>query len=94
MRPAALEAEVLARQKELKEQMSGWLARGACKAFPELNFTPEWSENVTEYEEQLKSICSACPVELTCREHAIKFPECAGVWGGMTEKERRALQDE
>ena len=38
-----------------------------------------------------KSICAVCPVREPCLEHAITAREKQGVWGGLTEKERRRL---
>ena len=92
MRPAAIEAEVQARQDELKQNMQNWLHHGHCKRRPDLNFTPEWSEDVETVEAALKAVCNTCPVQLLCLDHALRFPECAGVWGGKTEKERKALR--
>ena len=37
-----------------------------------------------------KAICARCPVLDTCREYALANGERFGVWGGMSEKERRA----
>ncbi|WP_329955129.1 WhiB family transcriptional regulator [Rhodococcoides fascians] len=36
-----------------------------------------------------KAICMACPVRNQCLAHAITVGEPFGVWGGMTERERR-----
>jgi hypothetical protein len=35
-----------------------------------------------------KDICGRCPVLAMCREHGIQYEEY-GIWGGMTEAERR-----
>lgn len=37
-----------------------------------------------------KRICSGCPVKIECLEQG--FGEGYGVWGGRTERERRALK--
>jgi WhiB family redox-sensing transcriptional regulator len=36
-----------------------------------------------------KSICATCPVLDRCLSHALEVPETYGVWGGMSEEERR-----
>jgi WhiB family redox-sensing transcriptional regulator len=36
-----------------------------------------------------KQLCASCPVMVACREHAVRLNEGLGVWGGMTEAERR-----
>jgi WhiB family redox-sensing transcriptional regulator len=41
--------------------------------------------------EQAKSICAACPVREPCLEFALSTREKNGVWGGLTERERRRV---
>ena len=36
-----------------------------------------------------KAICAGCPVRVECLDFALASRERFGVWGGMTEKERR-----
>jgi WhiB family transcriptional regulator, redox-sensing transcriptional regulator len=36
-----------------------------------------------------KNICAACPVRAACLRHAMSVPEMYGVWGGLSEDERR-----
>jgi WhiB family redox-sensing transcriptional regulator len=38
-----------------------------------------------------KAVCAVCPVREPCLEHAITAREKQGVWGGLTERERRRL---
>ncbi|NEB74667.1 WhiB family transcriptional regulator [Streptomyces sp. SID14478] len=38
-----------------------------------------------------KSICKPCPVRTECLAHALDHRIEHGMWGGMTERERRAL---
>ena len=38
-----------------------------------------------------KAVCMVCPVREPCLEHAITAREKQGVWGGLTERERRRL---
>lgn len=39
-----------------------------------------------------KAICSECPVMQECRDFAVPKTELSGIWGGLTEKERRAVR--
>jgi len=39
-----------------------------------------------------KSICATCPVLSTCLEFALESRQDYGVWGGLTEDERRSLR--
>jgi WhiB family redox-sensing transcriptional regulator len=36
-----------------------------------------------------KKVCRACPVRTECLEYAMDVPVDHGIWGGMTERERR-----
>jgi hypothetical protein len=38
-----------------------------------------------------KRICVGCPVRNECARHAFVFDERFGIWGGLTERERRSL---
>ena len=39
-----------------------------------------------------RQICAACPVRQACLDYAITNRIVHGIWGGLTERERRALQ--
>ncbi|GAF49017.1 putative WhiB family regulatory protein [Rhodococcus wratislaviensis NBRC 100605] len=40
-------------------------------------------------ESRARPICQHCPVLTQCREHALTTGEPYGIWGGMTEDDRR-----
>ncbi len=40
---------------------------------------------------EVREVCRACPVRTECLAHALDHEIEFGVWGGMTERERRAL---
>lgn len=40
---------------------------------------------------EAKAVCEQCPVTAECRDEALKNGE-VGIWGGMTEDERRAYK--
>jgi len=42
--------------------------------------------------DEAKAVCHGCEVITTCREHALKIGEEFGVWGGLSEDERRAIK--
>jgi WhiB family redox-sensing transcriptional regulator len=41
--------------------------------------------------EEAKTICSLCAVRRPCLEFALTTREKHGVWGGLTERERRRV---
>jgi WhiB family redox-sensing transcriptional regulator len=42
-------------------------------------------------EAQAKAICAACPARVPCLEWALRTRQEFGVWGGLSESERRPL---
>jgi WhiB family redox-sensing transcriptional regulator len=41
---------------------------------------------------EAKAVCRRCPVASSCLTWALESGQDAGVWGGMSEDERRALK--
>ena len=41
-----------------------------------------------------KAICNECPVQEECLEFAVVRKERFGIWGGKSERERRAIRRE
>jgi WhiB family transcriptional regulator, redox-sensing transcriptional regulator len=39
-----------------------------------------------------KQVCRGCPVRTECLVYAMETPVDHGVWGGLTERERRRLR--
>ena len=63
-----------------------WAARSACRqADPDELFVSGAAQN------RAKALCFACPVRTECLSDALDNRVEFGVWGGMTERERRAL---
>jgi WhiB family redox-sensing transcriptional regulator len=56
---------------------------------PEL-FFPAKGDTWTAREARI--ICLRCPVQKQCLEYALRHNEQFGVWGGMTERERRRVK--
>jgi WhiB family redox-sensing transcriptional regulator len=42
--------------------------------------------------EQAKAVCRQCTVTAECLEYAIKENQDTGVWGGLSEDERKSLK--
>lgn len=77
------------------ESDARWQDRAACKGMdPLIFFGPEHAETVKEKrdrEDAAKGVCAVCPVQNECLEYALDAREAYGIWGGMTEVERKAL---
>ena len=70
-----------------------WVHRARCKdEDPELFFPIGTTGPAATQIEQAKAICMQCPVRDQCLEWALATGQDAGVWGGMSEEERRALR--
>ena len=73
--------------------MITWRNRAAClDADPELFFPIGSAGPALGQVEEAKAICSRCEVVEPCLKWAIEFGQDAGVWGGLSEPERRALK--
>ena len=44
--------------------------------------------------EPARQVCARCPVRQACLEYALSNRITYGIWGGLTERERRPLQSE
>lgn len=63
-----------------------WTASAACRnAQPDELFVKGAEQN------KAKLVCAGCPVRTECLAEALDNQIEWGVWGGMTERERRAL---
>jgi WhiB family redox-sensing transcriptional regulator len=61
---------------------------------PELFFPIGTSGPAQVQAEEAKAICRRCPVTDECLQWALESGQDAGVWGAMTEEERRAYRAE
>ena len=70
-----------------------WRDQAACRdADPELFFPIGKGEPTLLQLDRAKQICARCPSRTPCLEWALASGQEAGVWGGTTEDERRALR--
>ncbi len=66
--------------------VGAWSAQAACRETdPDEMFVQGAAQN------RVKQICNGCPVKMECLADALDNRIEFGVWGGMTERERRAL---
>ncbi|EPD31256.1 hypothetical protein HMPREF9238_01023 [Gleimia europaea ACS-120-V-Col10b] len=63
-----------------------WAAKALCATE-----TPDALFVQGAAQRQVRSRCIACPVRLECLADALQSEANFGVWGGLTERERRAM---
>jgi WhiB family redox-sensing transcriptional regulator len=70
-----------------------WRHRAACRdEDPELFFPIGTTGPALLQVEDAKSVCRRCTVVEDCLSWSLETSQEAGVWGGLSEDERRALQ--
>ena len=65
-----------------------WRELAACRGTDLEVFFPGRGETAGP----ARQVCAACPVRQACLDYAISNRITHGIWGGLTERERRALR--
>ncbi|MFO7548675.1 MAG: WhiB family transcriptional regulator [Acidimicrobiia bacterium] len=72
-----------------------WQTQALCRgSHAHLFFPPTSFERKDERERRemrAVAICEVCPVVGDCRDHALSIREPFGIWGGLTEMDRRQV---
>jgi WhiB family transcriptional regulator, redox-sensing transcriptional regulator len=66
----------------------GWQEQALCAETDPEAFFPEKGGSTRE----AKKICTGCEVRSECLEYALANDERFGIWGGLSERERRRLR--
>jgi WhiB family redox-sensing transcriptional regulator len=66
----------------------GWQDQALCAQTDPEAFFPEKGGSTRE----AKRVCRSCEVRAECLEYALEHDERFGIWGGMSERERRRLK--
>ena len=66
----------------------GWQERALCAQTDPEAFFPEKGGSTRE----AKRVCVSCEVRAECLEYALANDERFGIWGGLSERERRKLK--
>ncbi|MFJ3307168.1 WhiB family transcriptional regulator [Streptomyces sp. NPDC086549] len=70
-----------------------WRERAAClRVDPDLFFPIGNSGPALAQIDEAKAVCGRCPVVEQCLGWAVEVGHVEGIWGGMTESERRAMR--
>ena len=83
--PVAFEPEPL---PEVEVPADQWQDRALCAQTDPEAFFPEKGGSTRE----AKKICLGCEVRHECLEYALAHDERFGIWGGLSERERRRLK--
>lgn len=81
-------------ERKPMEKNFAWQLEGVCRSEdPEMFFLPyniRMSEK-RKYIERAKAVCRTCPVIEQCLQYALDTEEQYGIWGGLSENERRVI---
>lgn len=72
----------------LDEGILAWQDRALCAQTDPEAFFPEKGGSTRE----AKRVCNSCEVRTECLEYALENDERFGIWGGLSERERRKLK--
>lgn len=65
-----------------------WVDLALCAETDPEAFFPEKGGSTRE----AKAVCRRCSVRAECLEYALEHNERFGIWGGLSERERRTMQ--
>ena len=65
-----------------------WHERALCAQTDPEAFFPEKGGSTRD----AKKVCASCDVKVECLEYALANDERFGIWGGLSERERRRLK--
>ena len=73
-----------------EEVEMSWKERSLCAQTDPEAFFPEKGGSTRE----AKKVCVGCEVRAECLEYALAHDERFGIWGGLSERERRKFKKE
>jgi WhiB family redox-sensing transcriptional regulator len=88
MAVAAPEGSELLPLVDEEDEDGGWQERALCAQTDPEAFFPEKGGSTRE----AKKVCLGCDVRGECLEYALAHDERFGIWGGLSERERRRLK--
>jgi WhiB family transcriptional regulator, redox-sensing transcriptional regulator len=83
-------ALILALYDEDSLSALSWQDKARCAEVDPERWFPEKGGSVRE----AKRVCRSCEVRPECLDYALEHGERFGIWGGMSERERRRLTSE
>lgn len=86
--PMTLPEGLMALYDETEEEERSWQDYANCLGVDPDLFFPERGASTRE----AKEVCRGCVVREDCLEYALQNGEKFGIWGGMSERERRRIR--
>jgi WhiB family redox-sensing transcriptional regulator len=75
------------------DHLAEWWTLAACqRADPDIFFPISGSGPARAQLAGAKAVCARCPVQRECLRYALATGPVQGIWGGMTEEERRLMR--
>ena len=75
------------RMLDVDLEVISWQERALCAQTDPEAFFPEKGGSTRD----AKRVCLSCDVRVECLEYALENDERFGIWGGLSERERRRL---
>jgi len=76
----------------LNGQRPAWMYDGLCNEYPQGTFFPVHGGEGKIRTSVAKAICNRCLVREECLQYALDTRQEYGVWGGKSERQRRAIR--
>ena len=84
---------ILASSLALGNADSSWRTNAICRdTDPELFFPVGTTGQALLQIAKAKGVCCQCPVKVECLDFAMETNQDTGIWGGLSEDERRNLR--
>ena len=68
-----------------------WMEQAACRGVDPDLFFPQRGE-MTGREHEAVRVCRGCMVRIDCLEYALDNTIMYGIWGGLSERQRRRIR--
>jgi len=81
-------AAIIAAQRAARGGERRWQEEANCLGVDPDLFFPERGASTRE----AKAVCRSCEVRAECLEYALAHGEKFGIWGGLSERERRRVR--
>ena len=70
-----------------------WRSHAICRdTDPDLFFPIGTTGQALVQIARAKQVCGECPVRVDCLEYALETNQDSGIWGGLSEEERREIR--